>query len=96
MEAALEALEGFMAERAAQVFAPIVEHLREVREARSCRDLADHFTRNFDIADVTTACEYLADRGLLGKASIAARLTRKSNVDVQELAFFDVGPPGHP
>jgi len=40
------------------------------------------------IGHVTTACEYLADQGRIGKASIAARLTRRSNVDVQELAFF--------
>jgi hypothetical protein len=37
---------------------------------------------------VTGVCEYLADRGLIGKAALPARLTRKSNVDVEELAFF--------
>jgi hypothetical protein len=34
------------------------------------------------------ACEYLADQGLLGKAGIPLQLTRRSNVSVQELAFF--------
>ena len=33
------------------------------------------------------ACEYLADRGLIGKASTPMQLTKKSNVLVQELAF---------
>ena len=37
---------------------------------------------------MTTACEYLADQGLIGKASTAVQLTRRSNVEVQELAFF--------
>ena len=59
-------------------------------EARSCAEIEDHFKRNFDISGVTLACEYLADQGLIGKASITAHLTRKSNVDVQELAFFYV------
>ena len=36
---------------------------------------------------MTTACEYLADLGLIGKVSLPARLTKKSNVMVQELAF---------
>ena len=36
-------------------------------------------------------CEYLADRGLIGKASTPAHLTRKSNIEVQELAFFHLG-----
>ena len=37
---------------------------------------------------VTTACEYLADQGLIGKASTPVRLTKRSNVEVQELAFY--------
>ena len=36
-----------------------------------------------------TACEYLADQGLIGKASLPVHLTRRSNVEVQETAFFD-------
>jgi hypothetical protein len=40
------------------------------------------------VEGVTTACEYLADRGLIGKASLPARLTKKSSVEVEELAFF--------
>jgi len=42
---------------------------------------------------VTTACEYLADQGLIGTASTPTRLTKKSNVEVQELAFFYIGDP---
>ena len=70
------------------MFAPILEHLEEVGEARSSREIEDHFKKNFDVSGTTIACEYLADLKLLGKASTAVRLTKKSNVDVQELAFF--------
>jgi hypothetical protein len=59
-----------------------------VGEARSCTELEAHFKETFDVGHVTTACEYLADRELIGKASIATRLTKRSHVDVQELAFF--------
>ena len=86
--AALDAVDAYVAERATTVFGPVIDHLREVGEARSCREIEDHFKRNFDVSGVTIVCEYLADRGLIGKASTAVRLTRKSNVDVQELAFF--------
>ena len=87
---ALEAIEGYIAGRAAVLFGPIIEHLREAGEARSCSEIEAHFKRNFDLAGVTTACEYLADQGLIGKASTPVRLTRKSNVEVQELAFFSL------
>jgi hypothetical protein len=44
---------------------------------------------------VTTACEYLADQGLIGKASTSVQLTRKSNIEVQELAFFYLEENAH-
>lgn len=88
VQAALGAIDRYLAERASKLFAPVIEHLREVGEARSSTEIEDHFKRNFNIECVTTACEYLADQGLIGKASTPARLTKKSTVEVQELAFF--------
>ncbi len=88
VEAALSASEEYLAARTQALFAPILEHLVEVAEARSATEIEDHFRRNFGIGGVTLACEYLADRGLIGKAPLPVRLTRRSNVDVNELAFF--------
>jgi uncharacterized protein len=93
VRAALDAIDGYVARRAATLFGPVIDHLREVGEARSCGEIEDHFKRNFDVGGVTTACEYLADRGLIGKAGAPVRLTKKSNVEVQELAFFYTGDP---
>ena len=93
VQAALHATDGYVAERAATLFAPVIDHLRDAGEARSCTEIEDHFKRNFDLCGVTTACEYLADQGLIGKASTPVQLTRKSNVRVQELAFFYTGDP---
>jgi hypothetical protein len=92
VQAALDAIDGYLAARATTVFGAILDHLREVGEARSCREIEHHFRRNFDVEGVTTACEYLADQGLIGKAATPVRLTRKSNIEVEELAFFALGP----
>ncbi len=70
------------------MFAPIFEHLTEAGEARSATEIEDHFRRNFGIEGVTLACEYLSDQGLIGKAALPVRLTKRSNVDMNELAFF--------
>ncbi len=91
VQAALDAVDRYVAERTATLFAPILDHLRQVGEARSCTEIESHFERNFDVSGVTIACEYLADRGLLGKAGVSVGLTKKSNVRVQELAFFYTG-----
>ncbi|MFN8581159.1 MAG: hypothetical protein U0163_09315 [Gemmatimonadaceae bacterium] len=45
-----------------------------------------------DVHGVTAACEYLSDIGLIGKAAVATRLTRRSNIDAQEPAFYSIAP----
>jgi uncharacterized protein len=88
IDAALSAIDEYLRNRATAIFAPIIEHLREVGEARSATEIEDHFRRNFGIEGVTGACEYLADQGLIGKAPLPVRLTKRSNIELHELAFF--------
>ncbi|HYT76967.1 MAG TPA: hypothetical protein VEL79_19590 [Vicinamibacterales bacterium] len=85
---ALEAADAYIAARATTVFAPIVDYLREAGDPRPVSEIEDHFRRNFNVEGIAIACEYLADQGIIGKASTPVHLTKKSNVDVQELAFF--------
>jgi hypothetical protein len=92
VEAALDAVDRYLAERAPTLFALVIDHLRDVGETRSCTEIENHFARTLGIGGVTSACEYLADEGLIGKASTPVQLTRRSNVEVQELAFFYLSP----
>jgi uncharacterized protein len=91
VQAALEAAEAYLAKRAESLFRPVLDHLREAGETRSATDIDDHFKRNFGVEGLATACEYLADQSLLGKVSVPLQLTRRSNLQVQELAFVDLG-----
>jgi len=88
---ALDTIDAYLRQRAPTLFRPVLDHLREVGEARSSRDLEDHFTRHMNLGGVTLVCEYLADLGLLGKASAPVKLTPRSTAEVQELAFYYVG-----
>jgi uncharacterized protein len=88
VQAALDAIDGYIAERVVPLFGRVIEYLREARETRSATEIEDYFQRNFGIEGVTAACEYLADQKLIGKASTPLQLTRRSNLSVQELAFF--------
>jgi hypothetical protein len=81
-------VDDYVASRTATLFPLVIEYLREAGEARSCTEIEDYFEKNYDAAGVTTACEYLADQGIIGKASTPAHLTKRSHIDVQELAFF--------
>jgi predicted nucleotidyltransferase len=93
VQAALDAIDGYLSERAGALFALVVDYLREAGEARSCSEIEAHFTRNFDVSGVTMACEYLAGQKVIGKASTPTHLTKRSNLDVQELAFFYTTQP---
>ncbi|MDP8981645.1 MAG: nucleotidyltransferase domain-containing protein [Acidobacteriota bacterium] len=88
VQSALDAVDKYMAARAELLFRPIIDHLREVGEARSATEIESHFKRTLNVHGVSVACEYLADRRLIARASIAVQLTRRSNVSVQELAFI--------
>jgi len=87
VRAALDAIDAYLAQHTPALFGLVLDHLREVGEARSASDLEAHFSRNFDVEGVTSACEYLADRGLIGKVSTPIQLTKRSNISVQEMAF---------
>ena len=87
VKAALDAVDGYVAERADALFGLVIDHLRDAGEARSASEIEAYFKRNFDVSGVTTACEYLADQGLIGKVSTPVRLTKRSNIEMQELAF---------
>jgi len=88
VEAALAAIDDYLAGRTEELFGSVIGYLREVGEARSATEIEDHFRRNFGISGVTGVCEYLADQGVIGKAPLPVRLTKKSSVQVEEMAFF--------
>ena len=91
VQAALDAVDAYVADRAPEVFSMVLDYLQDAGDVRSSSEIEAHFKRHYDIGGVVTACEYLAHRGLIGKAAASVRLTKRSTVDVQELAFFSNG-----
>ncbi len=87
VQAALDAVDAYLAKRAPALFGLIIDHLREAGDTRSASDLEAHFSRHFDLEGVTGACEYLSDQGLIYKVSTPIQLTKHSNISVQETAF---------
>jgi hypothetical protein len=88
VEAALAAVDAYIASRAPKLFAEVIDYLREAGEVRSCTEIEDYFKKHFDLGGVTMACEYLSEHGVIGKAATAVRLTKRSTIEVEELAFY--------
>jgi predicted nucleotidyltransferase len=95
VQAALAAVDRYLAEHRPALFRPVLDHLRDVGEARSATEIEAHFKRNFNVEGVTAACEYLADSGVINKVSIPVHLTKRSSTQVQELAFVWTGEVPH-
>src|SRR5205823_11486539 len=55
IQAALDTLDRYLAERAAKLFGPVIDYLREVGEARACSEIESDFKRKFDVCGVTAA-----------------------------------------
>ena len=93
VRAALDATDAYVLARTPEFSGPVVSWLEDAGEARSCTEIDAHFARAMGVSHVSAACEYLADQGIIGRASVTSRLTRKSTADVQELAFYALTPP---
>lgn len=93
VQEALSAADEYLLRCTAEFSRPIIAWLEEAGEARSCTEIDAHFVRTMGVEGVSATCEYLADQGTLGRASVTSRLTRKSTADVQELAFYAFTPP---
>jgi hypothetical protein len=97
VQAALDAVDAYVADRADALFGLVIDYLKEVGEPRSATELETHFKNHFDLGGVVGACEYLSDTGAIAKVSTPVRLTKISNVQVQEQAFVLLGDgPGGP
>lgn len=85
--AVLELIERYLLERHQALFAPVLEHLKEAERVQSVSELEHHFARTQGIEGILSACEWLADQRLIVKAAVPRKVSARSSVQVQELAF---------
>jgi predicted nucleotidyltransferase len=83
----LEQIDNYLLKKKKTLFAPLLAYLQEQDAPRSATEIETHFTNNFGISMMTTACEWLADKGVLLQLSAPVRLTPKGRVDFEEMAF---------
>ena len=85
---ALGTAEDCLRKKARRLFGPILEYLQTEGDAVSASAIDHHFDRSFGVGGAVLACEYLADIGLIDKVSTPVKLTTRSQMEVDELAFF--------
>ena len=86
-QAALDAVHGYIEERVERIFDSLFQFLAEAHGPRSIREINDRFRRVAQTG-MTSACEWLSDRGYIDKLSTPMRLAKNSKVNVEEAAFY--------
>jgi hypothetical protein len=90
----LASINAYLDANVATFFRPLFDYLAEVAEPRSVTELDDHFRKRAQTEMISMACEWLADKGLIGRISAPLRLTEKSRVTVEEAAYYYDAPTG--
>ena len=85
---ALDTADDYLRRKARRLFKPVLDYLEAEGDACSATAIDHYFDRNFGVDQAITACEYLADAGIIDKVSTPVKLTTRSQMEVDELAFF--------
>ncbi len=83
-----ERIEAYLLERAGRIFAPLLDYLADAPDPRTLSDINAHFAPKLPHAEFFLICDWLAEQGILEKLAAPLRLTRKSQVTVEEAAFY--------
>ena len=92
----LDAVNAYLDERRF-IFQPILDYLREQNAPRSNTEINAHFKAGFDEGSLELVCQWLAWKGMLRQIAVPMKLTVKSQVSVEEPAYYyDAQPVGEP
>ena len=92
----LDAVNAYLDERRF-IFQPILDYLRDQNAPRSNTEINAHFKAGFDEGALELVCQWLAWKGMLRQMAVPMKLTVKSQVSVEEPAYYyDAQPVGEP
>ena len=91
IEATLGRINEYLEARIPQLFQPVLDYLSAEGITCSATEIDHWLERELNMYGGVIVCEWLADKGIIDKLSHPLRLTPKSLVEVEELAFYYEG-----
>jgi hypothetical protein len=90
VRAALKSIDSYLGERSERLFEPILAYLKEEADVRTTTDIVERFSKviRLDAGPVTSACDLLAQQGLLIKLESEVKATPKSRIELTEPAYL--------
>jgi hypothetical protein len=81
-------IDGYLFERVGRLFQPVLDYLAEAEGPVTLSELALHFRKKVQGDELGGVYEWLARKGILHKLSSPIHLTRKSQVTLEEAAYY--------
>jgi hypothetical protein len=88
LKAAIERIDGYLLERVDRLFQPVLDYLAEAQGPVTASDLNLHFRKKVKGEMLEGCYEWLARKGIVHKLSSPVHLTRKSQVTLEEAAYY--------
>ena len=93
MRQAIDAVAAYIDEKVDVLFGPVLEFLHEAGGVRTTSEIDFYFRDQVQDSTLSNVYEWLADRGVIRKVPAPVRLTRKSQVALDEAAYYYDGGP---
>ncbi|MCX6044539.1 MAG: hypothetical protein NT075_05450 [Chloroflexi bacterium] len=84
----LDAINAYIDEKIGLLFGPILEFLGDAGSVRTTTEIDAYFKKQAQVDSLSNVYEWLADKGILQKVSSPVRLTVKSQIEVDEAAYY--------
>jgi len=85
---ALGLLNAYLEQVAERLFMPLLTYLAEADGSRTISEINATFRKKVQRSDLLEVCEWLARKGIIEKVAAPVRLTRKSQVTLEEPAYY--------
>lgn len=88
IQQALDMINAYLEERADRLFKPVLDYLAQAGGIRTASELSAHFRKKVQAYDLSSVYEWLAQKGIIEKVAAPIRLTKKSQVALEEPAYY--------
>jgi len=88
IQQALDMTNAYLEERADRLFKPVLDYLAEADGIRTASELNAYFRKKVQTGDLIWVYEWLAEKHTIEKVAAPMRLTKKSQVALEEPAYY--------
>lgn len=88
IQQALDLINGYLDQNLLLLFSPVLDYLQEAHGIRTTSEIDEYFRKQVQDQPLSNIYEWLADKGVIQKVPSPVRLTVKSQITVDEAAYY--------